>query len=76
MDSRSGNGKERLRVVRVKVSVTVDEKIVQWMDDLIRLGLFRNRSHFVEEALKHMKREGIKRFLMEKLEEQGNRSQR
>jgi len=68
--SKDEKRKERLRVVRAKVSVTIDEKIVEWMDDLIRRGLFRNRSHVVEEALKHMKKEGIKRILMEKLEDQ------
>jgi len=70
MDTPKGKRRERLHVVRVKVSVTIDEKIVQWMDDLIKRGLFRNRSHIVEEALKHIKREGIKRFLLEKFEEQ------
>jgi len=59
---------ESSKVVRVKVSATIDENLVRWMDDLIERGLFRNRSHLVEEALKHVKKEGIKEILMEKLE--------
>jgi Arc/MetJ-type ribon-helix-helix transcriptional regulator len=55
-------------MVRRKVSVTVDEELVEWMDNLIQRNLFRNRSHVMEEALKHMKQKGIKRILLEKLE--------
>lgn len=58
--------------LRVKVSVTVDQKLVQWMDDLVKRGIFRNRSHVVEMALKHIKQEGISRILLEKLEEKEN----
>jgi len=59
---------ESSKVVRVKVSATIDENIAKWMDDLIERGLFRNRSHLVEEALRHVKKEGIQKILMEKLE--------
>ena len=59
---------ESTHVVRVKISTTIDENIVKWMDDLIERGLYRNRSHVVEEALKHVKKEGIRKILMEKLE--------
>jgi Arc/MetJ-type ribon-helix-helix transcriptional regulator len=50
------------------MSVTVDHKLVKWIDDLIEKGLFRNRSHVVEEALKFMKKKGVKKILLEKLE--------
>jgi Arc/MetJ-type ribon-helix-helix transcriptional regulator len=56
-------------LTKIRVYATVDEKLVEWMDDLVRRGLFRNRSHIVEQALKHIKQEGIKQFLLEKLEE-------
>jgi Arc/MetJ-type ribon-helix-helix transcriptional regulator len=56
-------------LAKIRVYATVDEKLVEWMDDLVRRGLFRNRSHIVEMAIKHIKQEGIKQFLLEKLEE-------
>ena len=56
-------------MARIRVYATVDEKLVEWMDDLVKRDLFRNRSHIVEQALKHIKREGVKQFLLEKLEE-------
>jgi Arc/MetJ-type ribon-helix-helix transcriptional regulator len=55
-------------VVKTKVSVTIDQKLVEWIDKLIEKGLFRNRSHIIEEALKFMKKEGVKKILLEKLE--------
>ena len=62
-------------MVKTKVSVTMDQKLVEWMDRLIEKGLFRNRSHVIEEALKFMKKEGVKKILLEKLEgsEKGTR---
>ena len=62
-------------MVKTKVSVTMDQKLVEWMDQLIEKGLFRNRSHVIEEALKFMKKEGVKKILLEKLEgsEKGTR---
>jgi Arc/MetJ-type ribon-helix-helix transcriptional regulator len=56
-------------LAKIRVYATVDEKLVEWMDDLVKRDLFRNRSHIVEQALKHIKREGVKQFLLEKLEE-------
>jgi len=55
-------------VVKIKVSVTLDQKLVEWIDKLVEKGLFRNRSHIIEEALKFMKKEGVKKILLEKLE--------
>jgi Arc/MetJ-type ribon-helix-helix transcriptional regulator len=56
-------------LAKIRVYATVDEKLVEWMDDLVKRGVFKNRSHIVEIALKHIKQEGIKRILLEKLEE-------
>jgi Arc/MetJ-type ribon-helix-helix transcriptional regulator len=56
-------------LARIRVYVTVDEKLVEWMDDLVKRGLFKNRSHVMDMALNHVKQEGIKRILLEKLEE-------
>ena len=55
-------------MVRMKVSVTIEEKIVEWINDMVDRGVFRNRSHMMEETLKHVKHEGIKRMLFAKLE--------
>lgn len=57
-------------VVKTKVSATIDKKLVEWMDDLIGKGVFRNKSHIIEEALIYLKKRGIKEFLLEKLEKE------
>jgi len=67
MKGIKGN-EERSRVVRVKISVTVDEELVRWMEELIKRGLFRNKSHAVEIALKRMKRNGVRRVMEELIE--------
>jgi len=58
-----------VRVAKIRVYVTLEEGIVEWVDDLIKRGVFHNRSHMVEQALKYIKRQGIKRILIERLEE-------
>jgi len=37
--------------MKSKISVTVDEKIVVWIDEQVKTQRFRNRSHAVELAL-------------------------
>jgi Arc/MetJ-type ribon-helix-helix transcriptional regulator len=37
--------------MKLKISITVDEKIVQWIDGQVKTQRFRNRSHAVELAL-------------------------
>jgi Arc/MetJ-type ribon-helix-helix transcriptional regulator len=37
--------------MKAKMSVTVDRKIVDWIDEQVRTQRFRNRSHAVEVAL-------------------------
>jgi Arc/MetJ-type ribon-helix-helix transcriptional regulator len=37
--------------MKAKMSVTVDKKIVDWIDEQVRTQRFRNRSHAVEVAL-------------------------
>jgi Arc/MetJ-type ribon-helix-helix transcriptional regulator len=37
--------------MKSKISVTVDKKIVEWMDKQVETQRFRNRSHAVEVAL-------------------------
>jgi Arc/MetJ-type ribon-helix-helix transcriptional regulator len=54
-------------VVKSKVSITINEEFVKWMDELIKRGLFRNRSHAIEEVLRFVKKEGIEKVFLEKL---------
>lgn len=37
--------------MKSKISVTVDKKIVDWIDAQVKTQRFRNRSHAVEVAL-------------------------
>jgi Arc/MetJ-type ribon-helix-helix transcriptional regulator len=37
--------------MKSKISVTVDKKIVDWIDERVETQRFRNRSHAVELAL-------------------------
>ena len=37
--------------MKAKISVTVDKKIVDWIDERVETQRFRNRSHAVELAL-------------------------
>ena len=53
---------------KVKISTTIDEKLVQWIDELVVRGLFRNRSHIVEEALKYVQKNGVEKIIIEKIE--------
>lgn len=35
--------------------VSVDKETIDWLEKELKKGKFRNRSHLVEEALKHYK---------------------
>jgi len=53
---------------KIKISTTIDEKLVQWIDELVSRGLFRNRSHLIEEALKYVQKNGVEKIIIEKIE--------
>jgi Arc/MetJ-type ribon-helix-helix transcriptional regulator len=38
-------------IMKSKISVTVEKRIVDWMDEQVKTMRFRNRSHAVEYAL-------------------------
>jgi len=38
-------------IMKAKMSVTVDQKLVEWIDRQVETQRFRNRSHAVELAL-------------------------
>lgn len=46
--------------MKEKLSVTVDEKTLQLLDEAIKDGIFRNRSHVVEFSLNKILVEKIK----------------
>lgn len=37
--------------MRVKMSVTIDQELMKWVDERIKKRIFRNRSHALEYAL-------------------------
>jgi len=53
---------------KIKISTTIDEKLVQWIDELVSRGLFRNRSHLIEEVLKYVQKNGVEKIIIEKIE--------
>ena len=40
-----------MEIMKAKISVTVEKKLVEWIDQQIETMRFRNRSHAVEYAL-------------------------
>jgi len=40
-----------MEIMKAKMSVTVDKKLVEWIDRRVETQRFRNRSHAVELAL-------------------------
>jgi len=41
---------------KIKTSVSLDEEILQWMDDQIATKRYRNRSHLVEYAIELLRK--------------------
>gem|GEM_PF-5267634 len=41
--------------VKHPVSVSLSESLIKWIDEEVKKGHYRNRSHFVEEALEHIR---------------------
>jgi len=41
--------------MRKKVSATIDEEIVDWVDEKVKEKIFRSRSHAIEFALSKLK---------------------
>jgi metal-responsive CopG/Arc/MetJ family transcriptional regulator len=41
----------KLQSMKLKISITVDKQIVEWLDQNVKTQKFRNRSHGVELAL-------------------------
>ncbi len=41
--------------MRKKVSATIDEELIDWVDEKVKDKIFRNRSHAIEFALSKLK---------------------
>jgi len=47
--------------MKTKISVTIDEQKIKLIDEILKKGLFRNKSHIVEYSLnKFLKEEGAR----------------
>ena len=47
--------------MKKKISITVEEQVIREIEEKVRTGLFRNKSHVVEFALnKLMEKENVK----------------
>jgi len=58
--------------MKQKLSVSLDEKLLKVIDELVNTGRFRNKSHFVEYSLNVViKNEHVKEKQSEILEESG-----
>lgn len=44
---------------RVKVTVTVDKELVEWIDQQVEKRRFRNRSHGIEYAIAKLKEKKV-----------------
>jgi len=46
--------------LKERASFTFDRETIEILDELVRLGRYRNRSHAVEEAIKSLKEKETK----------------
>jgi len=51
----SGEGKKKARI-----SIAIDKEFLVWIDEMIKKGVFANRSHAIHRALLKLKEEVIK----------------
>jgi len=42
---------------KLKTSVALDEELLEWVDEMIKRRIFASRSHAVEYALEHLRKE-------------------
>ena len=42
---------------KLKTSVALDEDLLRWIDEMIKRKIFASRSHAVEYALEHLRKE-------------------
>ena len=42
-------------MVRRKISLTIDEELLEWAKEQVKTGMFRSVSHVVEYALRKLK---------------------
>lgn len=44
---------------KVKVSFSIDQETLKWIDDQLKTKKFRNRSHIVEYAIEQLKTQKV-----------------
>jgi len=55
-------------MIRVKVTATVDQELIEWIDQEVKKKRFRNRSHAIEYALAMLREPPQKLPLSEEME--------
>ena len=43
--------------MKKRISATIDEKTERILDSILKEGIFRNKSHVIEEAIKSFRKE-------------------
>lgn len=52
--------------MKERASFTLDKKTIKFLDDLVKEGKYRNRSHAVEEAIKILNESNKKKNVQKK----------
>jgi len=45
---------------KARISIAIDKEFLRWIDEMIKKGVFANRSHAIHRALLRLKEEVIK----------------
>jgi len=45
---------------KARISIAIDKEFLKWIDEMIKKGVFANRSHAIHRALLKLKEEVIK----------------
>jgi len=46
---------------KLKTSISLDEELIKWMDEMVKSKRFANRTHAIEYALMKLKESGSKK---------------
>ena len=47
--------KEPIRELKKRLSITIEEDLIKWMDNEVKKVEYRNRSHLIEVAVSRLK---------------------
>ena len=45
---------------KARISIAIDKEFLRWIDEMIKKGVFANRSHAIHRALLRLKEEVVK----------------